>query len=110
MTTSLYILDGTLLTGSAATYGTAVPALTKRVIKQASLYNGTAAPVLCEVHAIASGGTASDTNRVISHTVGVEETYLCPELSNRGLNAGGFIQALGLNCSFSFTSTEVTNA
>lgn len=110
MATTLYILDGTLLTGSAATYGTAVPANTKRVIRQASLYNGTAAPVQCEVHVIASGGTASDTNRVILRTIGVEETYNCPELVNRGLNAGGFVQALGLNCSFSYTATDVTNA
>lgn len=110
MTTSIYILDGTLLTGAAATYGTAVPTLTKRVIKQATLYNGTAAPVSCEVHVIASGGTASDTNRVILRTLAVEESYLCPEIVNRGLNAGGFIQALGLNCSFSYTATEITNA
>lgn len=110
MTVSLYILDGALLTGSAATYGTAVPTATKRVIKAAKLYNGTAAPVVCEVHMIASGGTASDTNRVINRTIGVEETYLCPEMINEGLNAGGFIQALGLNVSFRYTATEATNA
>lgn len=110
MTTSIYILDGALLTGAAATYGTAVPALTKRIIKSMRLYNGTAAPVQCEVHLIASGGTASDTNRVILRTLAAEETYLCPEVVNEGLNAGGFVQALGLNCSIRFTATEITNA
>jgi len=109
MTTSVYILDGTLLTGAAATYGTAVPTLTKRVFKAMKLYNGTAAPVQCEVHLIASGGTASDTNRVILRTVNPEETYTCPEVINEGLNAGGFVQALGLNCSIRFTATEITN-
>jgi hypothetical protein len=109
MTTSVYIFDGALLTGSAATCGTAAPTLTKRVVKAAKLYNGTAAPVLCQVHMIASGGTASDTNRVVSRTIGIEETYLCPELVNEGLNAGGFIQALGLDCSFRYTATDITN-
>lgn len=107
MTTSIYILDGALLTGAAATYGTAVPALTKRIIKAMTLYNGTAAPVQCEVHLIASGGTASDTNRVILRTLAAEETYSCPEVVNEGLNAGGFIQALGLNCSIRYTATEI---
>lgn len=110
MTTSLSILDGTLLTGSAATYGTTVPANTKRIFRSASLYNGTAAPVQCEVHLIASGGTASDTNRVILRTIAAEETYNCPELINQGLNAGGFVQALGLDVSFRYTATDITNA
>lgn len=110
MTTSLYILDGALLTGSAATYGAAVAANTKRVFRSMSLYNGTAAPVVCQVHLIASGGTASDTNRVINRTIGVEETYNCPEVINQGLNAGGFVQALGLDCSIRFTATDITNA
>ena len=110
MTTTLYILDGTLMTGSAATYGNAVPANTKRVFRSMKIYNGTSAPVQCEVHLIASGGTASDTNRVILRTIGVEETYNCPEVVNEGLNAGGFVQALGLNCSIRYTATDYTNA
>lgn len=110
MTTSLYILDGTLLTASAATYGTAVPTLTKRVIRSMALYNGTAAPVLCQVHLIASGGTASDTNRVINRTLAAEETYNCPEVVNQGMNAGGFVQALGLDVSIRYTATDTTNS
>lgn len=110
MTTSVFVLDGTLLTASAATYGAAVPTLTKRVFRAMKLYNGTAAPVQCEVHLIASGGTASDTNRVILRTLAVEETYTCPEIIGEGLNAGGFVQALGLNCSIRYTATDITNA
>lgn len=110
MSTAIYILDGALMTGAAATYGTVVPLLTKRVIRSMSLYNGTAAPVQVEVHLIAASGTASDTNRVILRTLGVEETYLCPEVINEGLNAGGFVQALGLNCSIRFTATDINNA
>ena len=110
MTTSLYILDGTLLTGSAATYGAAVPTLTKRVIRSMTLYNGTAAPVACHVHLIASGGTASDTNRVILRTLAVEETYNCPEVVNQGMNAGGFVQALGTDVSIRYTATDTTNS
>lgn len=106
-TTSLYILDGTLLTAAAASYGEPVPALTKRIFRAMSIYNGTAAPVQVEVHLIASGGTASDTNRVILRTLAVEETYMCPEIVNVGLNAGGFVQALGLNCSIRYTAVEI---
>ena len=109
MAVTVYILDGTLLTGAAATYGTASPALTRRIIRSMSLYNGTAAAVQCDVHLIASGGTASDTNRVISRVIGVEETYTCPEVVGHGLNAGGFVQALGLNCSIRYTATDITS-
>jgi hypothetical protein len=95
------------MTGAAATYGAAVPTLTKRVFRSMSLYNGTAAPVQVEVHLIASGGSASDTNRVILRTLAVEETYMCPEVVNEGLNAGGFVQALGLNCSIRYTAVDI---
>lgn len=104
-----YIFDGTLMTGSAATYGAAVPANTKRTFRAMKLYNGTSAPVVCEVHLIASGGTASDANRVIHRTIDVEETYLCPEVVGEGLNAGGFVQALGLDVSIRYTATDKTN-
>ena len=103
-------MDPALLTGSAATQGTATPANTKRIIRAATLYNGTSAPVVCEVHRIPSGGTASDTNRVIHRTLAAEETYACPEMIGKGMNAGGFIQALGLDVSFSYEATEHTNA
>lgn len=109
MAVALNILDGTLMTAAAATYGTSVSTLTKRVFRSMALYNGTAAPVLCQVHLIASGGTASDTNRVISRTVDPEETWPCPEVINAGLNAGGFVQALGLDCSIRYTATDITN-
>ncbi len=110
MTPSLYILDALLLTNAAANAGTAVPANTKRIIRGATLYNGTAAPVVCEIHCIPSGGTASDTNRMIHRTIGVEETYKCPELVNKGMNAAGFVQGLGLDVSFSYEATDITNA
>lgn len=109
MSVQVYVLDGTLLTGSAATYGTATPTLTRRIIRAMSLYNGTSAAVQCDVHLIASGGSASDTNRVVSRVIGVEETYTCPEVIGQGLNAGGFVQALGLNCSIRYTATDITN-
>jgi hypothetical protein len=103
-------MDPSLMTGSASNMGTAVPANTKRIIRSAVLYNGTVAPVVCEIHCIPSGGTASDTNRVIHRTLAVEETYTCPELVNKGMNAAGFVQGLGLDVSFSYTATDITNA
>lgn len=109
MSVQVYVLDGTLLTAAAATYGTATPTLTRRIIRAMSIYNGTAAAVQCDVHLIESGGSASDTNRVVSRVIGAEETYTCPEVVGQGLNAGGFVQALGLNCSIRYTATDITN-
>lgn len=109
MSVQIYILDGSLMTASAATYGTAVPALSKRVFRSMILYNGTANPVQCDVHLIPSGGTASDANRIVSRVVGVEETYSCPEVVGQGLNSAGFVQALGLNCSIRYTASDMTS-
>ena len=108
MTTSVYVFDGGQLTGSAATYGTVVAALTKRVIKSATLTNTTGAPVACTVYLVPSGGTAGATNTVISaRSIAAGETYNCPELVNQGLGPSGFVQALGLNVTFKYTATDI---
>lgn len=108
MTTSAYIYDGAQLTGSAATYGTAVPALTKRIIKSAALCNTTGSPVACTVYLVPSGGTAGASNTYISaRSIAAGETYNCPELIGEGLNAAGFVQALGLSVTFKYTAVEI---
>jgi hypothetical protein len=110
MAITTYVYDASLLTASVVTKGDVVPANTKRFIKAMTLYNGTAAPVVCEVHLIPSGGTASDTNRIIHRTLAAEETYTCPEAINKGMNAAGFIQALGLDVSFGYNTIDITNS
>lgn len=108
MTILAYIFDGAQLTGAAATYGTVVPSLTKRIIKSAALCNTTGAPVSCTVYLIPSGGTAGAANTFISaRSIAAGETYNCPELIGEGLNAAGFVQALGLNVTFKYTATDI---
>jgi hypothetical protein len=109
MTTTVYIFDSAQLTGSAATYGTVVAALTKRILKSASVTNTTGAPVALIVYLVPTGGTAGAANTVISaRTLAAGETYNCPELVGKGLNAGGFLQALGLSLTLSYSATDIT--
>lgn len=108
MTNTVYIFDGAQLTASAATYGTTVGALTKRVVKSAQLCNTTAGAVACTVYLVPSGGTAGASNTYISaRSIAAGETYNCPELIGQGLNAGGFVQALGLNVTFKYTAVDI---
>lgn len=110
MTISTYIFDGGALTGSAVTQGTVVPALTKRIIKSAALCNTTGSPIAGTVYLVPSGGTAGSTNTYISaRAIAAGETYPCPELINQGLNAAGFVQALGNGLTFKYTSIEIVN-
>ena len=106
-TTAKRLVSGSQLTGSAATYYTA-PTLTKAVIKSAQLTNTTAGAVACTVYLIPSGGTAGATNTFISaRSIAVGETYNCPELVNAVLEAGGFIQSLGLNVTLTVSGIEI---
>lgn len=89
------IVPGVLLSGAAVTYYTA-PALTRARITNATVTNDTAAAVALTVHVVPQGGAASSANKKISaRTVAVGETYSCPELINRILEPGDFLQALG---------------
>lgn len=109
MTISVYIFDPVQITGTAATYGVIVPTLTKRVIKSASVTNTTGAPVALTVYLVPFGGTAGAANTFIStRTVAAGETYNCPELVGKGLNAGGFLQALGLNLTLAYAATDIS--
>lgn len=106
-TTVKRLVSGSQLTGSAATYYTA-GTLTKAVIKSAQLTNTTAGAVACTVYVVPSGGTAGATNTLISaRSIAVGETYNCPELINQVLEAGGFIQALGLNVTLTVSGVEI---
>lgn len=108
MTTSVYVFDGGQLTGSAATQGTTVGSNTKRVIKSAQLCNTTGGAVACTVYLVPSGGSAGASNTYISaRAIAAGETYNCPELIGQGLNAGGFVQALGLNVTFKYTAVDI---
>jgi len=101
------LISGSQLTAAAVAYYTA-PANTKATIKSAALVNTTAGAVVCTVHLVPFGGSASATNTFISaRSIAVNETYTCPELINQVLEAGGMIQALGLNVTLAISGAEV---
>jgi hypothetical protein len=103
-----YIHDGSTLAGAAAVQGIAVPALTKRVIRAATLCNSSAAAVAASVYLVPSGGNPDATNIMISaRTIAPGESYPCPELVNQGLNAGGSVQALGAGLTFKYSATDI---
>lgn len=93
------ILDKTLVAGSqiaatATTYYTA-PANTRVIITNISLTNTTANAVTATVHIIPVGATESASNMIISaRTLAPGETYSCPMMPGKHLDATGTIRAL----------------
>lgn len=110
MTTTIYNFDGVVLAGAAAAQGMAVPALTRRIIRSATLTNTTGAPISATLYLVPSGGAANAATTVLSgRPIAAGETYNCPQLVNAGLNEGGSVYALGVGLSFRFTATDITN-
>lgn len=107
MSVTPYIFDGGALTAAAVTQGTVAPALTKRVIKAATLTNTTAGAIAATVYLVPSGGTAGATNTYVPAVpIPAGGSYPCPELINQGLNPGGFVQALGNGLTFKYTAVD----
>jgi hypothetical protein len=107
MSVTPYIFDGGLLTAAAVTQGSVVPALTRRVIKAATITNTTGGPLAATVYLVPNGGAAGAANTFISaRSIAAGESYPCPELINQGLNTGGFVQALGNGLTFKFTAVD----
>jgi hypothetical protein len=104
-TTTAYINEGATLTATLDAQGTVVPANTKRIIKSAALVNTTAAPVVCSVSIV--DAAAGIHPKVSARTLAVNETYHCPELIGKGINAGGVVKASGLGVSFDYTATDI---
>lgn len=99
------VLANGVLTGSQAEYY-ACPAGTTAVLKAATITNNTGGAVDVSVwlNPITAG---TDRLLIDSHTLADEETYLCPELINQVLEAGGTIDALGLNCILYVSGVEI---
>jgi hypothetical protein len=105
-----YVFDGAVLAAGAAPQGTAVGALTRRVITAAALVNSTAGAVAATVNLVPSGGAAGAGNVLISaRPIAPGETYFCPELIGQGLNAGGTVQALGAGLTFKYAAKDITS-
>jgi hypothetical protein len=104
MAVTPYIYDGGTLTAAATQQGTTVPALTKRIIKSASLVNTTGAPIAATVSLVTAA--AAVITHISARPIAAGESYPCPELIGKGLNTGGFVQALGNGLTFMYTATD----
>jgi hypothetical protein len=102
----IVLVSGQVLTGSAAKYAQANAG--KRVtIKSASITNTTASVVAVTVYRVASGGSVSAGNTIISaRNVAPNETYQCPELINKVLQEGDSIWAVGAGLSLDVSGAE----
>lgn len=88
------LVAGSQLTASAATYYTA-PAGTKTRIDACALTNTTAGAVTATMHLVASGGTATASNTVLSaRSLAAGATLVVPGAVGQWLEAGGTLQAL----------------
>lgn len=107
MSVKPYTTDPATLTGAAAIQGAAVPPLTTRLIKSATIVNPTGAPIPATVHLVPAGDAAGPGNAlIVARAIAAGETYPCPELITAGLNAGGSVQALGAGLTFKYTATD----
>jgi hypothetical protein len=108
--TAKVLAAGSQLTTSAATYYT-VPALTTTIIQSVVLTNTTAGPITATVHLVASGGSATASNMVLSaKSLTASETLVVPGAAGMVLATGGTLQALAsANTSISLmaSGTEV---
>lgn len=104
MAIQLYVFDGAVLTASPVTQGTAVPVNTKRVIKAAILVNANGAAAQATVSV--SNGSGVTLTLILNRTLAAGESYTCPELINQGLNAGGYIQAIGAGMGFKYSALD----
>jgi hypothetical protein len=101
------LVSNAVLTGAVVTYYGPVPSGKVATIKSASVSNSTAGVVAVTVYRVKNGGTAGAGSMQISaRNVAVGETYNCPELINKVLEAGGTIQALGNGLGFDVSGTE----
>jgi hypothetical protein len=88
------LVDGSQLTTSALTYYTA-PVSTLTTIAACTLTNTSAAPVTVTVYLVATGGTASAANTILSaRALAAGESFNVGSAIGQTLSAGGQIQAL----------------
>lgn len=104
--TILNLYDGVLAAGLGTLYTAA--ALTKAVVRAASFCNPTGGAVSLTVTLIPrTAGTAR--TLVSARSLAAGETYLCPELINQVIEAGGSIRGSGLDIQVSISGTQVVN-
>lgn len=99
-------LKDAVLTATLADTTYTTPALTRTRITSATVFNATAGAVSLVVRVLPIA--AGTLRTVITRSIAVNETYLCPELINLMLNVGGQVQASGLDMIFTLSGLEIT--
>lgn len=94
MITPKSMVDGVNLTDLAVTYYT-VGSGKRAIIKKATFTNDDAGVVTVTANIVPSGGSAGYANRVVkTKAIAAGDTWICYELENHELEAGGFISML----------------
>jgi hypothetical protein len=87
------LIDGVQIAASNTTYYTATNVRAR--IDKATVCNTTAGAVTFSFFIVPFGGSSGVTNQVIdTKSVGVDETYTCPEVVGHWLEPGDFIVAV----------------
>lgn len=99
------IFMGGTLTAALTDQGSIVPASHKRIIQSATLVNTTAATVPCTVNFV--DAAAGVRPKISARPLIAGESYNCPELIGKGMEALGKVQAMGLGVSFDYTAVDI---
>lgn len=107
---SNYFFDGGNVSAVLATQGNVVPANIKRKITAAVVCNKTATAKTFTAQ-ITGSATGTAITVISARTIDPGETYNCPELIGRGMNAGGFLQVSAdvSGMDFKFEAFNITN-
>lgn len=92
--------------GNVTVY-TAPASVSVSLIRSAKVHNPTAGVISFEIHIVAPAGSSASTNQVIKRNIGVNETYMCPELLNTALIPANTVIAVGQNLNFEMSVAEV---
>lgn len=105
-----YFFDGGNITAAYVTQGDIVPANTKRKITAAIICNDTAIAKTFTLRIVGSAGAGAIV-LISARTIEPNESYTCQELIGRGMNAGGYIEALAdvTGMDFKFEALNITN-
>lgn len=108
--TSKCLLESKALESSQTTQYTA-PTGTRTILDKLTAYNGHTTSVVVTINIVASGGSASASNIVVSKSMAAGETYTFPEVVGHVLNAADFVSTLAGTASvvnMRITGREVT--
>ena len=84
-----------------------VPAGVVHQIRSVTVHNPTAAVIVFTANIVAPAGSSASTNQLIKRSIGVNESYMCPELLNKTLIAGNTVVFNGQNLNAEMSVAEV---